>query len=165
MTAPSLAPVPDSLPVGIRRPTREDLPFVLSAWKHGARELPEFAAVEGGTGDEQHFGAWFGKRIERALRASSTQVLLAHDLEDPTSLHGFVCVNRVRRGVLWIYVKQAFRKMGLGRRLLDEGLPAWTPPLRVAYAECDARLPHYTRTSNLGMKVRCAVYDPSCWEP
>lgn len=147
----------NTLPVGFRRPTRDDLPFVFSAWLRAAREFPEFSAVEGGTGEDQHFGGWFRKRIERAIRSSKVEILLAVDLEDPSSLHGFSAVNRARRGLLHWYVKSGFRRMGLGKLLLDTALPAWPNPLRVGYTTTvAARMPSYARQ---------LLYDPSCWEP
>jgi hypothetical protein len=128
----------------------------------GAREFREFEVVEGGLAPTEWFGAWFRVRLDRVLRASTTRIVLAVDPSERTVLFGFCAVNRTRSGMLYWYVKQAFRRLGIGRAMLDEALPGWGPGLRTGYLpeSMQPRLPGYCRDG----RGRLSIYDPSVWE-
>jgi GNAT superfamily N-acetyltransferase len=103
------------LPHRIRPAHDGDLPLVVDAWVQDYRHAPTARGIR----DRDYYG---DQRAEvlRILRASSTRVACAED--DPEHLFGFVTFGP---GPLlhWVYVKDAYRRAGLGDTLLDAAFP------------------------------------------
>ena len=68
--------------------------------------------------------SWHGI-VEQLLRSPSTHTLLAHVIDEPSQLLGFVCATPPD-ALHWLYVKQAFRGLGIGTALLTAALPGAT---------------------------------------
>lgn len=99
-------------PIAIRAGEADDLPFIFSAWLKSYRRSPTVKDVPA--------KVYFAKQhdlIERLLTRSG--VLIAHPEGDPSTILGFAVVSPIdTQTIHWVYVKHAFRRMGIARRLL-----------------------------------------------
>lgn len=102
--------------VDLRPAVSDDQGFVFSTWLKGLRfGNPQMAKVPARTYfREQH------KVITNIIIRGAT-VLVAHPPDEPGVIVGYVVAEP---GVLhWLHVKNAFREMGVGRRLLEAVSP------------------------------------------
>lgn len=111
----------------IRPLIESDRPFVLSSWKLGLRKFPAFRDVP-----NPRFFPWVSERIERTLHAPSTTVTVAADASDHWHVSGYVVADRAANALLWVYVKQSLRGMGLARTLVRYALDV-TRPIAVGH--------------------------------
>lgn len=98
--------------IGIRLWTPDDYPFVFSSWMHQIRRVPPFRDF-----DNDEFGNHRSRIVEPI--AYGLGVLVAHDLQRPNVLLGFICYKRPDT-LHFVYVKDGsgFRRMGIGTALM-----------------------------------------------
>ena len=103
-----------TLPTTLRLAEEGDIGFIFNSWLKSYRSSL-FAKPISNT----VFFAEHHKVIEKLAKTS--QILLACNKEDPNQIYGYACAERVE-GVFvlhYIYVKQSFRRLGIGKLLLD----------------------------------------------
>ncbi len=112
-------PGPLKVDLHFRLPTPEDLAFVLRAWLLGARES--------GWGPMCINSVWYEfqqKLIGDLAARPNCRLLVACNPTDPSQLYGFACGEPATEGralvMHWVYVKQTFRRFGIGKQLLKE---------------------------------------------
>ncbi len=98
------------------RPAAEsDIPFILSSWLHGYRK----ASVTSGISNTIYF-----KSHEQLLKnlLGSANVVVACALDNPDQIFGYAVFecDTINLTAHWIYVKQPFRALGMGRHLMSE---------------------------------------------
>lgn len=122
------------LEIAIRSPKRghDDVPFIFSNWIRSLADQPPFR--EHIDSPRPAVGATYDNRAHRVraldrnwyaaaqhalvgtiVDRPSADLILAHEPGHPDHLIGFICFERVRRLVHWIYVKKGVRA-GLGYR-------------------------------------------------
>lgn len=96
------------------RPARtEDTEFVFATWLRSYRHASQFAKK---ISNEVYY-RWHHKVIERIL-ARGAQVYIAHPIGEPEVILGYICLESQDKLVVhYIYVKKAFRKMGVAKML------------------------------------------------
>jgi GNAT superfamily N-acetyltransferase len=93
------------------RPARDaDVPFIVKPWLQQLRDEVSTRFINDRVFFQRH-----GALVQQLLKESTT--IIAYDANDPDHLYGFACGSD--RAVHWVYVKGAFRGMGLGRALLE----------------------------------------------
>lgn len=97
----------------IRPGKSDDMAFIIDAWRRSFEDAP---AVRGA--DRMHYRNEMTRTIHRVLDKATVRV--ACDPEDEDTLVGFVAFTGPELN--YVYVKQAFRGMGVARQLL-EGVP------------------------------------------
>lgn len=117
------------------RPYRpEDAPFVFRAWLRGYWEhFPGRVIVT-----EREFMERWHRVIERILDDPRTRTVVAHVEGEPDSLLGFSCCTE-HVCFHWMYVKQAFRQLGIGGAMMSQMQVSqvsshWTPYLQTVGA-------------------------------
>lgn len=103
-----------TLPTKLRLADKEDVGFIFNSWLKSYRNSL-FAKPISNT----VFFAEHHKVIEKLAKTS--QILVACNKEDPAQIYGYACAERVD-GVFvlhYIYVKQHFRRFGIGKLLLN----------------------------------------------
>ena len=101
-------------PVRLRKATQDDVNFIFNAWLKSFK-VSNFARTITNT----IYFAEHHKIIERLLKGNET--IIACNNEDPTQIYGFINAGRVD-GIFclnYIYVKQSFRNLGIGKALLN----------------------------------------------
>jgi len=138
-------PSPDPLgapdPIGVREAQATDLAFIYSTWLRAAR-----AADSGPLPDDLWFSA-HRELITRALADSSVSVLIAHPVDAVDQILGYV-VAEPKTVLLWIHVRDKFRGMGLGKRLL-QAAQVTDAPAAWWTRDAEARLRNRRRTRQL----------------
>ena len=120
----------------MRPATADDMPFIFHAWLEGY--WPNYC---GAVADRK--GSWCARWhgvLERILASQDTRTMVAHV---DGALLGFACGDA--RCLHWVYVKQAFRGLGIASALLSELQPPtvgshWAPALARAGWDYDPRL-------------------------
>ena len=116
------------------------MPFVFSTWLKNFRDSahPHLARPDYFAGEH---------RLIELLVSRGAAVLLACDCDDATQLLGWICheVNTVH----YLYVKQVFRKLGIGRKLLSQA--GIKQPFRVT---------HWTPSVSMLRHKAAFVFDP-----
>lgn len=97
----------------IRRATDDDLGSIIGPWSQEMRHAP----WSRGMPDDLYFPAQ-KQVIKKLLRRAIT--LVAADPEDGWHTYGFVTFETAM--VHFLYVKDTFRRMGIGRKLLDSAI-------------------------------------------
>jgi hypothetical protein len=103
----------------LRSRTEDDERLIFSAWIKGTLEASPLPA------------ALLVPIVERHIRSclATAETLVACHLEGPEEIFGFVCLERTPSPapfvVHWIYVKNQWRKVGLGAEMLSEIVPGW----------------------------------------
>lgn len=99
--------------ISIRDAQPGDVAFVLKCW--------QMSAQKGGSWLAQREGDAFTGvqlRYERRM-VERCQVRVAYSESDPTLILGFAVMAPERKLLHWVYVRDAFRREGLARRLLS----------------------------------------------
>ena len=104
-----------NLPIRIRNISAEDLNFVFNSWLKSYRASAFSRSVTNTIYFDNHH-----KLIEKYVLAGNHYI--ACDQNDPSQIFGYVVAERVD-GILvihYLYVKQSFRNMGIGKLLLEQ---------------------------------------------
>jgi GNAT superfamily N-acetyltransferase len=115
--------------IALRGKTDRDIPLVFKSWIKGATGDPALARIPFPTMAYYHH-----RLIESAWDDPGCTWLFAVSATDPSFVLGFLCgqVMQAQAGVSpvvhWVYVKKAFRRVGVASRLLAtfgvrEGIP------------------------------------------
>lgn len=117
----------------------DDRAFVFSSWLKSYRD--SMPLVWNGT-----YYAGQHSLIERLLDDAQTQVVVASPIDDDLTILGWAVRSKpsTLRALHYVYVKEAFRRMGIGASLAGE--------FQVAT--------HMTRYGQLALKGRPVVYNP-----
>jgi ribosomal protein S18 acetylase RimI-like enzyme len=104
----------NELPILLRPANSEDVGFIFNAWLKSFRNS-EFASD---IANEIYF-AEHHKVIEALLK--NYEVVIACNKDDNSQIYGFICAG-LTDGIFTVnftYVKHTFRRMGIGKALLD----------------------------------------------
>lgn len=101
-----------SLPVVIRAMEPLDTPFVFSSWLRSYRANSDMRV------SQSLYYAGHHEVIEGLLKAPGVEVVVASPEGDPNTILGWCC--RGQGVVHYVYVKEAFRRMGLAKMLVGE---------------------------------------------
>ncbi len=104
-----------SLPVRIRPVTNDDVPFIFNSWLRCFRESGLFARSVPNTVYFQNHHKILQKLAKRAT------IYVADNPDDPTQLFGYICAEYIDNifVIHFMYVKHDFRKLGIGKALLN----------------------------------------------
>ncbi len=113
----------------------EDDNFVFSSWIKSYRSSCLLVA-------DEHYSAGQTALVEHLVKTARGHVYVAVPFDSPNTILGWVC----RRGpvVHYIYVKEAFRRLGVGTALAGD------------FEHCT----HLTPYGQIALKGRKAVYNP-----
>jgi len=109
--------------VEVRLATVEDLPFVFSCWLRSYRHSSQFAKkISNAT-----YYKWHHAIIEHLIGTAGTQVRIIHPTGDTGTILGFSCISMYdnKPVVHFVYIKKAFREMGLAKKLIWETGPGY----------------------------------------
>jgi len=103
--------------IEVRLAKPEDLNFIFSCWLRNYRHSSQFAKKV----SNAVYYKWHHKVIERII-GRGAQVRIAHPIGEPDIILGFSCLELFEDAPLihFIYVKKAFRGMGIAKALLFE---------------------------------------------
>lgn len=106
----------DEIPVSLRQATEADVPFIarslIMSYRHSSSCGKKLAP---GLIETQHL-----RLIKGVLARPGAQAILATMLDDPDTFFGFVLFEKKPHHVIhYVYVKEAFRRFGIGRLLVD----------------------------------------------
>ncbi len=103
--------------VSVRVGTPEDLNFVFATWLRNYRHGSQFAKKI----SNDVFYRWHHKVIERIIERGA-QIRIVHPAGDPGTILGYSCIElfEERPLVHFIYIKKAWRGMGLAKKLIWE---------------------------------------------
>jgi hypothetical protein len=97
-----------------RQPRKQDVPFIYSSWLKSFRNSPLTRPMSNEIYyEEQH-------SLITDIMETSTTIIIS-DSEDPDHILGYICASR-NDGVLtvhYVYVKHTYRRMGLGKLMLN----------------------------------------------
>jgi GNAT superfamily N-acetyltransferase len=123
------------MPVAFRPATEVEMPFVFSTWLKNFKESAQPHQGIQGYYTGQH-------RLIELLAARGASLVLACNREAPEQLLGWVCCEG--NTVHYLYVKQVFRRLGIGRKLLSEAgirqpfcVTHWTPCVSLLRAKAE----------------------------
>jgi len=98
----------------MREAKLEDLPFIYSTWLRSYRHSSQFAKkLTNETFYDMHH------RIIDAFIARGGLVYIAHPINEPGVILGYLCIEPNQSLVQYVYVKKAFRKMGIAKKLYE----------------------------------------------
>ena len=101
--------------IEVREAKLEDLPFIYSTWLRSYRHASQFAKkLTNETFYEMHH------KVIDAFIARGGLVFVAHPPNEPGVILGYICVEPNQPLVQYIYVKKAFRRMGIAKKLYTE---------------------------------------------
>lgn len=105
--------------VDFRKWVAADVPFVMDTWSKGWRVSPW-----AGTIPNNRFHEIIRETIA-GLLARGAVIEVACARHDPDKILGFICTEKLADGVAchWLYVKDPFRRMGLGAELIGRNAP------------------------------------------
>lgn len=104
----------NELPLQIRYAGKDDVAFITNSWLKSYRESHSVDSIP------NRVYYWYHHKILEQLLARSAVVVLCNE-EDPDQILAWACVEKLVDKVLvihYLYVKHAFRKQGLARRLM-----------------------------------------------
>lgn len=110
------------LPIVFRNAKPEDLPLIYSSWLKSYRDSDFARSMT----DTVYFKGH--RQVLEGLVARCMN-FVACDAEDPDHIYGWICASKNADGSVtlhYVYVKHAFRGMGIGKRLfelVDTGKP------------------------------------------
>jgi len=105
----------DEIEVRLAKP--EDLNFIFSCWLRNYRHSSQFARKISNT----VYYKYHHKVIERII-GRGAQVRIAHQVGEPDIILGFACMESFENTPVlhFIYVKKAFRGLGIAKKLVWE---------------------------------------------
>lgn len=106
----------------IRPAESTDIPFILNSWLKRYRDAVHPRLVT----DRVYFEAQHAV-IRKILATEGLEILVACDPTDANHIYGYVVAEHLTPDWIllhWIYVKGAFRKFGLAKRLLTDVIGA-----------------------------------------
>ncbi len=98
--------------IEVRQAILDDLPFIFSTWLRSYRHSSQFAKKISNT----TFFTWHHRAIERFIERGG-RVLIAHAVGEPDVILGYLCAESDNSIIQYVYVKKAFRKMGIAKEL------------------------------------------------
>lgn len=103
------------LPIHFRAATQEDVGFIFNSWLKSFRNSMHAKFISNTIYYTEHH-----KLVERLLKEN--KVVVACNPEDPNQLYGYICASEVEGFFVchYVYVKQTYRNMGLGKELLAQ---------------------------------------------
>lgn len=118
MTSTSTAsPSPSAEQAQTRRGTVSDIPFIYSSWLKSYRNSEDTKGIT-----DTVYYAHHHNFIEALLSRPTCVVLIVSPTGDPNTILGYSVTDSSRNGpvIHYVYVKEAWRKMGLMKRLLSD---------------------------------------------
>lgn len=100
------APAQRCAPFNMRMPRSEDMAFIYSTWLTSVVENQKNYVHRG----------YVRRKLRHIIDRVYPGIIVATAIDDDSQIYGYIC----REGyvVHYVYVKQLFRRMGIGRRLL-----------------------------------------------
>lgn len=124
-TAATAVPPKPDLGVRIRKFCEGDKHFILNSWMESYRQEDSVRSVSNST-------YFYCHQILIGEIAKTAEIFLACAHDNPDEIWGWLCCQPGPDGsiiVHYAYTKQRFRKLGLGRRLIEAA--GWVPGVRV----------------------------------
>ena len=102
-------------PISIRPGTADDASFIFSSWLKSYRQSYFARTISNTIYFDQHHAV-----LRRLIKRCSTDI--ACNPEDPSQIYGYIVHESVTGipVVHYVYVKQTFRNMGIGKALLEK---------------------------------------------
>jgi GNAT superfamily N-acetyltransferase len=116
--------------VTIRDSIPDDRNFIMATWLRGLKYGNEwFDAIEADV-----YYSYYQKAIDFILTHNNTAVRVACLKEDPDVILGYVVLNRLGNVVHWVFVKKAWRSIGIAKNLVPETVTRATHLTKVGMA-------------------------------
>ena len=106
-----------TLQIAIRLHEATDEDFIYSTWMKSFRDNSYARAVP-----TQLYNIGQRKRINKILSKEGVNVLIACDAETPELIYGYAVMERTPDVLHYVYVKSAYRKLGIAKALLIDFL-------------------------------------------
>ena len=100
--------------VELRSVRKQDIPFILATWLRGLRFGNNWYKLI----HKHVYFTVYHAVIEQILEKPQTTVTIACLKDDPDVILGFVVYENAR--LHWVYVKQAWRKIGIAKSLVPD---------------------------------------------
>lgn len=103
----------EQLPIKLRAATTDDASLIYSSWLKSNRD----SGFAKDVGTDRYFNNHKQLVADIVNRAGA---IVACNPDDPTTIYGWICVERLPAEVLvvhYVYVKYTFRQLGVARRL------------------------------------------------
>ena len=109
-----------NLPIVYRQMTPKDSPFVYSTWLRSYRQMPFAQNMSNDTFFHHH-----KQIIEKILSKPNTKVVMVCEDADPDHLYGYSVVEQYGDATIihYVYIKHAYRKLGLAKNLITTQYP------------------------------------------
>ena len=103
--------------IEVRLAKQDDLNFIFSCWLRSYRHASQFAKKI----SNDIFYKFHHKLIEGII-IRGAQIRIAHPVGDPDTILGFSCLEmwQEKPVVHFVYIKKAFRNMGIAKKLVWE---------------------------------------------
>lgn len=128
--------------ITIRDYTDNDKHFVMATWLKGVYYAPWYQYIP-----KSIFMENYRRILEKLLESPGTKIKIACLKEDPEVIIGYSAYHtRFHEGnrytiLDWIFVKAAWRSIGVGRSLIPVGLSAYTHMSKSGHAIVKEKLP------------------------
>lgn len=100
--------MPNDLPIEFRDAELSDLPFIRSTWMR-TQQLQPYTIT---------------RDLSRLVELMLPQCTVAYANKDPDHVVGYICSHKFPLCVIhWVYVKHAFRKLGVAKSLFNHRHP------------------------------------------
>jgi len=102
------------LPANLRRADEKDISFIFNSWLKSYRNSLFAKSVSNTIYFSEHH-----KIVEKLAKTS--EIIIACNPDDPEQIYGYACAEKID-GIFclhYIYVKQPFRRLGVGNFLLN----------------------------------------------
>lgn len=100
--------------IEVREANLNDLPFIYSTWLRSYRHSSQFAKKI----SNNVFFDWHHKVIDRFIERGG-RILIAHAIGEPEVILGYLCREATSDILQYVYVKKAFRKMSIAKKLYE----------------------------------------------
>lgn len=111
--------------VRIRNAQPSDLGFVYSTWLkglyHGCKLYKDILKL-----NEQHFTDRYHEMLKKVIFGKEAVVRIAALREDDDTIIGYAVYNKHPAHLHWVFVKPAFRRLGLAKKLVPDSIVACT---------------------------------------
>ena len=110
----------NELPIKFRQGREEDIPFIISTWLKGLYYgNPWFNEIK-----KDNFMRKYHKILTQLLAKEGIKANVAVMANDPDHLLGYAILEG--NTLHWVFVKKAFRKVGIGRALVPQTIDTTT---------------------------------------